>query len=89
MTGNSGDGGWTKTGIMARAGTSTLVADIFIGETSGNNVLSEWTSRSNTAPNNYTTGGTLSPQWIKMTYDGNGNFKTYYSDSTSAPPPAT
>ena len=44
LTGNSGDGGWSKAGIMARAGTSALVADAFTAETSGNDVTFQWTS---------------------------------------------
>jgi hypothetical protein len=87
VTGNSGDGSWTKAGLMARASTSVLVADAFTAETSGNDVAFQWTSGSNTAPNNYLTGGTSSPQWIEMTYDGKGDFSSYYSNSSSTTPP--
>ena len=74
---------------MARAGTSTLVADAFNAETSGNDVTFQWTSGTGTAPNNDFNGGSASPQWIEMTYDGNGDFNSYYSNSTSATPPTT
>jgi len=85
LMGNSGDSGWTKAGIMARASTSTLVADAFAAETSGNYMTFQWTSGTNTAPNNYVTGGTSAPQWIEMTYDGNGHFNSYYSNSPTLP----
>jgi len=69
LTGNTGDGAWSKAGIMARASTSTLVADAFTAETSGNDVTFQWTSGTGTAPNNEVTGGSAVPQWIEMTYD--------------------
>ena len=89
LTGNSGDSGWSKAGIMARAGTSALVADAFTAETSGNGVAFQWTSGTGTAPNNSADAGTSSPQWLEMTYDGNGDFNSYYSNSASATPPTT
>ena len=89
LTGNDGDGGWTKAGIMARASTSTLVADAYTAETSGNDVTFQWTSTTNTAPNNYTDAGTSAPQWMEMTYSSSGVFNSYYSNSTSATPPTT
>jgi hypothetical protein len=89
LTGNSGDSGWTKAGIMARAGTATLVADTFDAETSGNNVTFQWTSTAGQAPNNDVTGGTATPQWLEMTYDGAGNFNSYYSNNTNVSPPTS
>ena len=44
LTGNSGDGGWSKAGIMVRANTTAEVPeDAFISETSGNGVAFQWT----------------------------------------------
>ena len=90
LLGNTGDTGWTKVGIMVRASTNTLVPDTYTAETTSQNVTFQWTSgTAATATNNDVTGGSPAPQWIEMTYDGAGNFTSYYSNSTSATPPTT
>ena len=89
LTGNEGDSGYSKAGIMVRASTTPLAADVYLAETSGNDNTFEWTTGSGTAPNNSIQGGTPAPQWIELTYDGSGDFNAYYSNSTSATPPAT
>ena len=80
----NGDG-WSKAGIMARADASNNnVATIFNSQTSGYGIsyertdLQELANRSGSAPN-----------WLRLTYDGSGDFTGYYYNGTSATVPVS
>ena len=86
LTGN-GDPNWAKSGIMVRASTTQFAATTFMAETSGQGTTFQVPFpqiNSNSGP-----GTNLTPQWLELTTDGNGNFSGYYSNSTSATPPTT
>ena len=77
--------GWSKSGIMARADASNNnVPTIFNAETSGNGISYERTDLQQLV--NYSS---LAPGWLRLTYDGSGDFTGYYYNGTSATVPAS
>ncbi|MGA2253351.1 MAG: autotransporter-associated beta strand repeat-containing protein [Thermoguttaceae bacterium] len=80
---DDGDG-WAESGIMARADAGNkVVATIFSAQTSGNGVSFE----ADDQELGYTYGGGA-PNWLRLTYDGQGNFQGYFYNGASATVPA-
>jgi len=80
---NNGDG-YSEAGIMARADASNnAVATLLNAQSSGYGVIFEQADQES----GYTSGGPA-PNWLRLTYDGNGNFQGYYYYGTSSTVPA-
>ncbi|MFI5378146.1 MAG: beta strand repeat-containing protein [Tepidisphaerales bacterium] len=79
--------GWTKAGIMAAGGTAAAPAApfVFMATTVGNGVAFQ---RSDTTQNTNGAGANLQ-DWVRLTYDGAGNFTGYYSSQPSTTDPAS
>ena len=76
--------GWSKSGIMARIDASNNNVDTVIAaQTSGNQVSFQWTNNGQNTSNQ----GTAAPNWLRLTYDGNGNFEQFYDNSSSSTAP--
>ena len=69
--------GWAKTGIMARASLTPGTAAAFTAQTDGNGVQFQY---GNPPGGNAGAGSSSAPHWMELTYDGNGNFSSYYSN---------
>ena len=80
----NGDG-WSKAGIMARADASNNnVPTIINAQTSGNGISFERTDLQQLANRS----GSV-PNWLRLTYDGAGDFTGYYYNGTSPTVPAS
>ncbi|MGA2253320.1 MAG: autotransporter-associated beta strand repeat-containing protein, partial [Thermoguttaceae bacterium] len=78
---------YSKAGIMARANAgNNAVTTLFSGQSSQAGVLFE---ENDQEINNGGGGGGAAPNWLRLTYDGKGDFEGYYYTGTSATAPAS